>query len=163
MAVQTLLKTHIDIPASTRTSVSKLLNTSLAAAFDLHSQTKQAHWNVKGKDFYQLHKLFDELAEEVEDYVDMLAERITSLGGTALGTVRMAAEASFLPEYPTETQGGMAHVELLAERYAAFAKHTREAIDTTDKAGDKATADLYTEITRGIDKALYFLEAHLQG
>lgn len=162
MATQTLLKTHIDLPAAERQKTIKLLNVSLAAAFDLQSQTKQAHWNVKGKDFYQLHKLFDELAEEVETYVDMLAERITALGGTALGTVRMAAASSVLPEYPTETLAGMEHVELLAERYAAFGKHTREAVDTTQDAGDEATADVYIEITRGIDQRLYFLEAHLQ-
>jgi starvation-inducible DNA-binding protein len=106
--------------------------------------------------------LFDELAEIVEDYVDTVAERITALGGVAYGTVRMAASASMLPEYPTELLDSMKHVELLADRYAAFGTHAREGIDTASDAGDQATADVYTEITRGIDKALYFLEAHLQ-
>lgn len=160
--VKNQVKTRQSLPQKTRTQMTDLLNTTLASVFDLQSQTKQAHWNVKGEDFFQLHKLFDELAEIVEDYVDTVAERITALGGLACGTVRMAASGSMLAEYPTEVLDSMKHVELLADRYAAFGTHARESIDTASDAGDQATADVYTEITRGIDKALYFLEAHLQ-
>ncbi len=164
--VQTLAQakqhpTRIDLAAEVRTEVIKLLNQTLAATLDLKTQTKQAHWNVKGMDFYQLHELFDEMATELEEYVDMVAERVTALAGTALGTARIAASESILPEYPLDAVSGVEHVTALADRYAAYAKHLREAIDTTDNLGDADTADLYTEISRTIDKRLWFLEAHL--
>jgi starvation-inducible DNA-binding protein len=153
--------TRNDLPQDVRSQVVGILNQSLAASLDLKTQTKQAHWNVKGKDFFQLHELFDEMAGEMEEYVDMVAERVTALGGTALGTARMAADASILPDYPVDAVDGEEHIVALAERYAAYGKHIREAIDTTDDLGDADTADLYTEISRTIDKRLWFLEAHL--
>lgn len=153
--------TRIDLSADVREKVVAILNQSLAASLDLKTQTKQAHWNVKGKDFYQLHELFDEMAGEIEEYVDMVAERVTALGGTALGTARVAAANSILPEYPLDAIDGMEHVTALADRYAAYAKHVRAAIEATDELGDADTADLYTEISRTIDKRLWFLEAHL--
>lgn len=160
---QKLYPTRIDLAEEVRIKVIDLLNQSLAATLDLKTQTKQAHWNVKGTDFYQLHELFDEMAGEIEEYVDMVAERVTALGGTALGTARLAASESILPEYPLDAVGGIDHITALADRYAAYGKHLREAIDTTDELGDADTADLYTEISRTIDKRLWFLEAHLNG
>lgn len=155
--------TSVDIPAADRAKVNAILNQHLADAFDLASQVKQAHWNVKGSDFWQLHKLFDEVAEEAEGWVDLLAERVTALGGYATGTVRMAAAASTLPEFPTKITDGMEYVRAVASRLAAFTNSAREAIDRTDKLGDANSADLLTEISRCADKYLYFLEAHLQG
>ena len=154
--------TRIDIPADARAQIIDLLNQTLAATLDLKTQVKQAHWNVKGLDFYQLHQLFDEIAGDLEEYVDMVAERVTSLGGLALGTVRIAATQSFLPEYPLDILEGKDHIQALADRVAPYAKHLRENIDQTDELGDADTADLYTEISRAIDKWLWFLEAHLQ-
>ncbi|MDJ0706386.1 MAG: DNA starvation/stationary phase protection protein Dps [Leptolyngbyaceae cyanobacterium MO_188.B28] len=153
--------TRIDLAADVRSQVVDILSLSLAATLDLKTQTKQAHWNVKGMDFYQLHELFDELASELEDYVDMVAERITALGSTAMGTARIAASDSILPEYPYDIVTGEEHVSALAERFAAYAAHVRTAIDQTDELGDADTSDLYTEISRTIDKRLWFLEAHL--
>ena len=158
---QKMYSTRIDLPSNVREEIIGTLNKTLAATLDLKTQTKQAHWNVKGMDFYQLHELFDEMAGELEEYVDMVAERITALGGTALGTARIAASDSILPEYPLDAVTGADHVTALADRFAAYAKHVREAIDTTDDLGDADTADLYTEISRTIDKRLWFLEAHL--
>lgn len=153
--------TRIDLGTDVRSQVTALLNQTLAATLDLKTQTKQAHWNVKGMDFYQLHELFDEIAGELEEYVDMVAERVTALGGTALGTARLAVANSILPEYDLDAVDGVEHVVALAERFAAYAKHVREAIHQTDDVGDADTADLYTEISRTIDKRLWFLEAHL--
>ena len=143
---QKIYASRIDISQNVREKVIDLLNQSLAATLDLKTQTKQAHWNVKGTDFFQLHELFDEMAGELEEYVDMVAERVTALGGTALGTARIAAADSILPEYDLDAVGGMEHITALADRYAAYGKHLREAIDTTDGLGDADTADLYTEI-----------------
>ena len=158
---QKMYPTRIDLPSNVREEISVILNKTLAATLDLKTQTKQAHWNVKGMDFYQLHELFDEMATELEEYVDMVAERVTALGGTALGTARIAASESILSEYDLNAVTGAEHITVLADRYAAYAQHVREAIDTTDDLGDADTADLYTEISRTIDKRLWFLEAHL--
>ena len=155
-------KTSIDLPSDTRTKINALLNQSLADAFDLMSQTKQAHWNVKGNDFWQLHKLFDELAAEVGEWVDMIAERVTALGGYATGTVRMSATSSRLPEFPTDITDGSDYIRALADRLGAYTNSARAGIDQTDQMGDLNTADLFTEISRCADKYLYFLEAHLQ-
>ena len=155
--------TRIDLPIETRRPAVDMLNTTLAATTDLRTQTKQAHWNVKGKDFYQLHLLFDEMAGELEEYSDMVAERVTALAGTAMGTVRVAASESILPEYDFDAVGGMEHVSALADRYAAYAKHLRECIERADELDDQDTNDLYVEISRTIDKRLWFLEAHLVG
>jgi len=152
----------VDIPVAGRTKINVVLNQQLADASDLRSQLKQAHWNVKGPAFWQLHKLFDEVAEQAEGWIDELAERVTALGGYARGTVRMAAASSTLPELPTDITDGMEYVKAVVERLAAFANSAREAIDWADKLGDAGTADLFTEISRCADKYLYFLEAHLQ-
>lgn len=155
--------TKNDLAVDTRDQMIDMLNQHLADSFDLYSQTKQAHWNVKGMNFIALHELFDQLAEGVLEYVDMIAERATALGGYAAGTARMAAENSQLPAFPQgDVLDGRNMVKAIVERYSAFGEAARQAIDTADKAGDQATADLYTEIVRGVDKNLYFLEAHLQ-
>lgn len=154
--------TKIDIKKGTREKVIAILNQRLADASDLKSQAKQAHWNVKGMNFIALHELFDQVATEMDPYVDDIAERITTLGGTALGTVRVAAQNSSLSEYPLEISDGAAHVDALSNALADFGKKVRADIDTTDELGDKDTADLFTGISRGIDKLLWFVEAHLQ-
>lgn len=159
---QWMYATRIDLPAPTRLEINLILNQTLASTLDLKTQVKQAHWNVKGMNFYQLHELFDEMATELEEYIDMVAERVTALGGIALGTARIAASQSELPEYPLDILAGEDHLNALAERYAIYAASLRENIDKTDDLGDADTADLYTEISRSIDKRLWFLEAHLQ-
>ena len=155
-------QTRIDLSADVRKQMIGLLNQHLADTFDLYSQAKQAHWNVKGPEFFQLHELFDRLADEVIGYIDVIAERVTALGGTALGTVRLAAAGSRLSEYPVDVSRGLSSVEALAAAYATLAKSTRAAIDASAQAGDADTADLFTDVSRGLDKSLWFLEAHLQ-
>ena len=154
--------THIDLPEKDRQPLIELLNGRLADTSDLYSQIKQAHWNVKGPNFFQLHLLFDQLAGEVFPFIDLIAERATALGGVALGTARMAAASSTLPEYPVEATEGQRHLDALIERYAIFTTNIRKAIDVADKHHDLATADIFTEISRVVDKQLWFLEAHIQ-
>jgi starvation-inducible DNA-binding protein len=154
--------TRIDLAAEVRGPMIVLLNQQLAGTFDLYSQAKQAHWNVKGAQFYALHELFDKLAEELEGYVDLIAERVTALGGQAQGTVRLSAANSQLVEFPPEVTDSLPIVDALAERYAALAASTRKAIQAADSQGDADTTDLFTEVSRGLDKALWFLEAHLR-
>jgi starvation-inducible DNA-binding protein len=155
-------ETRIDIPAENREQIIAILNARLADTLDLYTQTKFAHWNVKGKDFYQVHLLFDAIAEHVEEGIDLIAERVTALGGVAEGTLRQAAAASNLSEYNLNARGSMEHVAALTEQVAAVANAARAAIDQTDELEDKGTSDLFTEIVRTLDKDLYFLESHLQ-
>jgi starvation-inducible DNA-binding protein len=142
--------------------LNELINHRLADAIDLQAQLKQAHWNVKGPHFIGLHELFDEIAEEVEKYVDMIAERIVQLGGIAQGTVRVAASRSRLDEYPLDIADGMAHVEAVARALSTFGREARMTIEETNALDDADTADIFTEISRGIDKWLWFVEAHTQ-
>jgi len=155
-------ETRIDIPSDAREQLIELLNARLADSFDLYSQLKQAHWNVKGSDFIQLHELYDAVAESVLEYVDTIAERATALGGLALGTARMAAETTTLDEYPVDAVDGMETVAVVADRLASYGASVREGIEAATELDDQDTADLFTEVSRTIDKHLWFVEAHLQ-
>jgi starvation-inducible DNA-binding protein len=157
-----LHETLNDLPKGKRIELNQLLNQRLADAVDLQSQAKQAHWNVKGPHFIGLHKLFDEVYEEVGEYVDLLAERIAQLGGVAEGTVRVAAQRSRLEEYPLDIADGSAHVEALSKALAAFGHEVRMAIDEAEALDDADTTDLLTEVSRGIDKMTWMVEAHSQ-
>jgi starvation-inducible DNA-binding protein len=164
MATETkrTFETRIDIAEGSREELVQLLNARLADTFDLYSQLKQAHWNVKGSDFIQLHELYDDIAEGVLEYVDTIAERATALGGLALGTARMAAAASTLDEYPVGAVEGLDTVAAIADRLASYGASVRAAIDAAVELDDQATSDLFTEVSRAIDKHLWFVEAHLQ-
>ncbi|MGB8167840.1 MAG: DNA starvation/stationary phase protection protein Dps [Chthoniobacteraceae bacterium] len=153
--------TSIDIPAEAREKLVGILNQQLANVSDLYSQTKQAHWNVRGPEFYQLHKLFDDLAEPLEEPIDIIAERAVTLGGVALGTVRCAAKASELAEFSL-APGAMEYAKELAQRFATVANSVRKSIDDADELGDADTADLLTQLSRELDKSVYFLEAHFR-
>ena len=153
--------TRNDLPSNVRTSMIAQLNARLADALDLKLAVKQAHWNVKGQGFIALHELFDAIATRVEAHGDDLAERAVMLGGIAAGTSQIVAKESTLEPYPADITDQTAHVTALSDRLAAFGKAVRAAIDEADEAGDKDTADLFTGISRAIDKDLWFVEAHL--
>jgi len=155
-------KTKNDIAKGKREKLVEILNARLADSLDLKSQAKQAHWNVKGMSFIGLHELFDRVSVEAEAYTDTIAERITALGGTALGTVRVSANKSSLSEYPLEITDGADHVDALSTALADYGKKVRAGIDEADKLEDQDTADLFTEVSRGVDKLLWFVEAHIQ-
>jgi starvation-inducible DNA-binding protein len=157
-----MFKIKNDLPEASRSKVIDLLNARLADCIDLQTQCKQAHWNVKGPHFIGLHKLFDEVNEGVEEYIDELAERAVQLGGVAEGTARTVAKRSTLSEYPANIADGRSHVDALSTALATFGKEVRKAIDAADELRDKDTADLFTEVSRGIDKWTWFVEAHLQ-
>lgn len=160
---QHLMATRNSISVESRGKLVALLNQQLADLFDLMTQAKFAHWNVKGANFISLHKLFDDLATTLDGHVDTVAERLTALGGTAMGTARMAAAASTVPEFPHSTINGNAVVSVLADRCASVGKSVRDGIDKSDELGDRDTADVLTAVSRDLDKNLYFLESHLQG
>lgn len=155
------LKTRIDLPEATRGKLVALLNDQLANLSDLYSQTKHAHWNVKGPQFWSLHKLFDEFADKVNEHVDEIAERLTALGGVANGTVRQSASGTKLAEYPANAFHGLAAVKAVSDAFGTAANAARAGIEESEKHGDAVTADLLTGIAAELDASLYFLEAHL--
>ena len=158
-----VLKTRIDLAEPARRTLIELLNQQLANLADLFSQTKHAHWNVKGPQFWSLHKLFDELAGHVVEFADEVAERATALGGVANGTARMVVASTQLSEFPAGVSAGVEVVKALADAFGTTSNAIRHAIDAADKLGDAGTADLFTQIARDLDEALYFLESHLNG
>ncbi|MDX1664435.1 MAG: DNA starvation/stationary phase protection protein Dps [Candidatus Promineifilaceae bacterium] len=158
-----LHETSIEMDADLRQQMIVLLNQQLANTADLYTQSKQAHWNVKGIHFEELHVLFDKVADAIFPYIDMIAERVTALGGTAKGTVRMAAESSQLPEMPLELTKGEDFLAALTERWAQYGGSVRAGSQQADEAGDLDTSDLLIEVSRTADKMLWFIEAHLQG
>ena len=158
-----LFQTKNDLPEATRVEVIALLNQRLAECIDLQTQCKQAHWNVKGPSFIGLHKLFDEINESVEEYVDLIAERIVQLGGIAEGTIGAVEGRSTLVDYPLTLSSGGEHVAALSDALAAFGRTARLGIEEMDELKDAYSADMLTEISRGVDQWLWFVEAHQQG
>lgn len=158
----TMHETSLDIPVNLREQMVALCNQQLANTSDLYSQTKQAHWNVKGIHFEQLHVLFDKMADSIQGYADTIAERATALGGTALGTARMAAHASELPEFPSDVFDGTTMLRVVVERWAQYAASVRAAANQANDAGDLDTSDMFVDVSRTADKMLWFAEAHLQ-
>ena len=159
--------TRNDLSEDKRHKLVALLNQTLADTSDLYSQTKQAHWNVKGRDFYQLHLLYDELAEKLEEPLDLVAERVVLLGGYAFGTVRMAARSSRISPFPgadVDENGpdDPSFMGTLADRWAEYARNIRDDDEAADAIGDPATTDLYDQITHIADRGLWFIEAHTQ-
>ena len=155
--------TKNDLPETARLQIAGLLNQHLASCIDLQTQCKQAHWNVKGPAFIALHKLFDEINEDVEAYVDLLAERVVQLGGIAEGTVGIVSQRTTLIDYPLTISEGREHVAALSDALAAFGRSARIGIEEMNELEDAGSADILTEISRGVDKWLWFVEAHQQG
>lgn len=153
-------KTKNDLSADVRAKVAVILQRRLVESIDLQLQSKQAHWNVKGPHFVSLHQLFDEVAGQAGGYTDELAERLVQLGGTPEGGAAVVAATSGLPVISSTVRDGLAHVEALANVSAEFGKRIRQSIDEASALGDADTADLFTEISRGLDKSLWMLEAH---
>lgn len=140
-----------------------VLSGALADSIDLYNSTRHAHWNVKGPQFAGLHAMFEQFYDTLATDIDEIAERLAQLGGTAMGTSQSVVGSTRLAPYPAEIKDGLEHVAALVERYAALAATTRAGIEETDDAGDADTADLLTGVSKNLDKAVWMLEAHLQG
>jgi starvation-inducible DNA-binding protein len=154
--------TRNDIAENSRKGVIALLNARLADLIDLQLALKHAHWNVKGPHFIALHEMFDDLQAGLSEPIDDMAERITALGGTAMGSVQAVEKATALAPLPADLFDGLRLVEAVADRTAALAKSVRKGIEETTEMGDADAADLLTGLSRQLDKNLWFLEAHLQ-
>jgi starvation-inducible DNA-binding protein len=155
-------KTVNDLKSNAKKTAIELLNANLAEAIDLALATKQAHWNLKGPQFIAVHEMLDGFRTQLDGHADTMAERVVQLGGTALGTTQTVAKTSTLPPYPTDIYAIKDHLAALIERYGAVANRLRRSIDQAAEAGDADTADIFTAASRDLDKALWFLEAHVQ-
>ena len=153
--------TSVGVPENNRQAIIALLNARLADSTDLRTQVKWAHWNVKGLHFIQLHELFDSVASHVEEQTDTIAERVTTLGGVANGTVREAAAKSGLKEADLTASDGPSMLKFIVHNVAHHANAMREAVQESNDLGDPITCDMFTTLTRELDKDLWFLEAHL--
>jgi starvation-inducible DNA-binding protein len=159
---QRTFKSSVGVPEANRQALIALINARLADSMDLYSQIKWAHWNVKGSDFIQLHELFDSVAGHVLEQTDTIAERAVTLGGVANGTVREAAAKSGLKEADLSASDGQSQLKWLVHNVAHHANALREAVQQAGDLGDDITVDMFTSLTRELDKDLWFLEAHLQ-
>lgn len=157
-----MYKTKIDISQKVRTQMQSILQDRLSDSIDLAMQAKQAHWNVKGPNFIALHELFDKITAESQNYADLIAERIVQFGGMADGTINKIAKDSSLPKYPTDISTGKQHIISFSHALATYGELIRKAIDQANELNDAGTADIFTEISRGADKNLWFVEAHIQ-
>ena len=153
-------QSHVKLSDDAKTALVETLNDTLATTSDLRSQVKQAHWNIKGPQFFARHELFDALAARLTGHADSLAERAATLGGYAQGTIRLSAERSKLPEYDLSAVDGRQHIQVLVERFADHAAFLRDAIGTAEVEADPVTEDLLTEVLRSAELDLWFLESH---
>jgi starvation-inducible DNA-binding protein len=142
--------------------VTAVMQERLAEALDMYSQAKFAHWNVKGVNFYQLHLVFDSVANSIFPQIDSIAERMTQLGAVANGTVRQAASGSHIPEYDVTLTNGMDHVNALANALGCYCESLREASDKIDEIGDEPSSDFFKQLVVESEEQLYFLESHLE-
>jgi starvation-inducible DNA-binding protein len=155
-------QTKNNLKSNAKSVAIEVLNARVADCIDLALLTKQAHWNLKGAHFIGVHEMLDGFRTQLDDYVDTMAERIVQLGGTALGTTQTTVKGTTLSPYPVDIYTIPDHLHALIDRYGKAANNVRESIDQTAEAGDTGSADIFTEVSRGLDKALWFLEAHVQ-
>ena len=158
---RTRFPSRVAISDENRVRLVETCNVALGSTLDLASQVKQAHWNIKGPQFFARHQLFDEIATHLREHADNLAERAATLGGYAEGTARLAIERSVLPEYDLDAVDGRQHIRTLAERYGKYAKMMRDSIDVAKSVDDAATEDLFTEVLRATELDMWFLESHV--
>ncbi|MDB6176549.1 DNA starvation/stationary phase protection protein Dps [Paracoccus sp. Z330] len=144
-----------------KTAISEL-NARLADSLALGLAIKQAHWNVKGPNFIAVHELFDTVYANLQEQIDVMAERVQILDGVALGTAELVAKNATLDEYPTDLTKVADHLTAICARLRDHGANLRAAIDATDDAGDADTADIFTAASRVADKDLWFMESHLE-
>ncbi|HLT30005.1 MAG TPA: DNA starvation/stationary phase protection protein Dps [Myxococcaceae bacterium] len=155
-------RSSVDVSKEKRAGLIELLNELLANSLDLHSQAKQAHWNVKGRHFISAHELFEDVAKHTAAHSDDIAERVAALGGYALGTTRQVAQRTRLDEFAPSSLNGQDCLSELVDRLAAHATLLRAGIEQTGgDLADPVTEDLLVEVLREVEVDLWFLESHL--
>ncbi|MCK0169154.1 DNA starvation/stationary phase protection protein Dps [Jannaschia sp. S6380] len=148
------------IDQQTQEQMVEVLNARLADGIDLRLAIKEAHWNLRGRGYIGVHELLDEVADRMDENTDMMAERVAMMGGFARGTTQVVAKKTELKPYPVEMTEIQDHIAALVERFKAYGKSLREAIEAADEAGDEDSADLFTEVSRAVEKDTWFIGAN---
>lgn len=161
--MRTLQPTLNPLPPKGRAQVVEFLNDLMADILDNHYQSLLAHWNTRGSNFAALHKLFEQygIGNGAENWCDLVAERISQLGGTVLTTIPYIAANTSLREYPLNIREGAEHAEALAKSAAKIIARLCEGINLAEKHGDRVTAYILGEVQQSAEKWLWLLEAHL--
>jgi starvation-inducible DNA-binding protein len=152
----------IALESTARSESCRLLNVILADSMILYSLYKKHHWLVMGPTFYQLHLLFDKHAEEQGEIIDLLAERVQSLGGVAVGDPRHAAELTTIDRPPNGAEDVPAMIHRLLDAHEAIIEKVRDAIDRTEKSGDWGSNDLLMgDVLRTNELQTWFIASHV--
>jgi starvation-inducible DNA-binding protein len=152
----------LGLPADARREVCERLNTILADTRILHDLYKKSHWLMRGPTFYQLHLLTDRHAEEQEELIDKIAERIQTLGGIAAGDPRHVAELTGIPRPPDGAEGVPAMLSRLLRAHEHIVVETREVAERADELHDLATNDLLaSEVLPVNELQTWFVAEHL--
>lgn len=145
-----------------RAQSSQQLNRILADSQILYSLYKKHHWLMRGLTFYQLHLLLDKHAEEQLEIIDLIAERVQTLGGVAVGDPRHVAEITTVPRPPNGVEEVAAMLSRLLEAHEIIIAKVRDAIDITARSGDAGTNDLLTsDVLRRNELQVWFVAEHL--
>jgi starvation-inducible DNA-binding protein len=158
----TLRGLPIELEEKARSESCELLNEILADSLILYALYKKHHWLVAGPTFYQLHLLFDKHAEEQNEIVDDLAERVQALGGIAVGDPRHAAELTTIERAPDGAEDVPAMITRLLYAHRTIIGKVRKAIDATEKTKDWGSNDmLMGDVLRTHELQVWFLAEHL--
>jgi starvation-inducible DNA-binding protein len=161
-AFGTLRSLPIGLPDKARTSSCAALNEILADSMVLYALYKKHHWLVAGPTFYQLHLLFDKHAEEQNEIIDVLAERVQSLGGIAVGDPRHAAELTTIPRAPDGAEEVSVMIDRTLRAHETIIKKVRAAITATEESEDWGSNDvLMSDVLRRHELQVWFLAEHV--
>jgi starvation-inducible DNA-binding protein len=161
-AFGTLRRMPLELRDAARTQSCELLNIVLADTTILYNLYKKHHWLVSGPTFYQLHLLFDAHAAEQLELIDLLAERVQSLGGIAVSDPRHVAELTNITRPPNGAESAPAMLSRLMEAHKIVIEGTRRGIDVTAENRDAGSNDLLMgDVLRTNEKELWFVSAHL--
>ena len=161
-AFGTLRSLPIGLSDKAKTSSCTALNEILADSMVLYALYKKNHWLVAGPTFYQLHLLFDKHAEEQAEIIDVLAERVQSLGGIAVGDPRHAAELTTIPRPPDGAEEVAVMIDRTLRAHETIIKKVRTAIGTTEESEDWGSNDvLMSDVLRRHELQVWFLAEHV--